>query len=147
MQNIKLQDIRQLRNKEDRFFILYQELITKMHPNLTDKDKIFLLKLAIIFLNQNDLYINKLGYRIIVEYSIKFNDYEPLYEIALSLGYIPIAKFIEEHHIQTDKFNENFFLNWLAAFNDIFNRKGIYLSCQQQNLFDTFIKNKVEIWL
>ena len=144
MQNIKLQDIRQLRNKEDRFFILYQELITKIHPNLTDKDKIFLLKLAIIFLNQNDLHINKLGYRIIVEYSIKFNDYEPLYEIALSLGYIPIAKFIEEHHIQTDKFNENFFLNWLAAFNDTFNRKGIYLSCQQQNLFDTFIKNKVE---
>lgn len=144
MKNITLQNIRQLRNKRGTFFKVYQELFTQNTPNLSSGEKLFLLKLAIIFLNQKDPYINKLGYRIALEYSVKFNDYEPLYEISLSQGYIPIAKFIEEHYIQANKFDENFYLNWLAAFNDTFRKNDIYLSCQQKNLFEEFIKNKAE---
>lgn len=141
MTSLTLQAIRSLRSKEDRFFKLYRELIIKENPNLTYNEKNFLLKLSIIFLNQDDEHINKLCYRIIIEYSTKFNDYKPLYEIALNLGYIPIAKFIEAHYIDS-RYQDNFSFNWLAAFSDTFRKDNIYLSCQQKNLFNEFIKDK-----
>ena len=37
-----------------------------------------LLKNAIIFINFGDINIQKLGYKIIVTYSNKYNDYKPL---------------------------------------------------------------------
>lgn len=142
MKSLTLQKIRLLRTKNDSFFKLYEKLIVQDIPVLTYEEKKFLLKLAILFLNQDDEHINKLGYRIILEYSIKFNDYEPLYEIAMSQGYIPIAKFIEEHYIDSSRFDNNFFLNWFSSFNDTFRKGNIYLSCQQKNLFEEFIKDK-----
>lgn len=142
MKSLTLKKLRALRTQNDTFFKLYEELIVQENPNLTYNDKKFLLKLAILFLNQDDEHINKLGYRIIVEYSTKFNDYRPLYEIALNQGYIPIVKFIEEHYIDSNQFNNNFFLNWLSSFGDTFRKDNIYLSCQQKNLFEEFIKDK-----
>ena len=109
MRLLTLKKIRNLKTKNDIFFKLYEELIIHETPNLTYNEKKFLLKLAILFLNQDDEHINKLGYRIIIEYSTKFNDYKPLYEIAINQGYIPIAKFIEEHYIDSNNFEGNFF--------------------------------------
>ena len=83
MRTLTLQKIRALKNKNDSFFKLYEKLIVQDTPALTYNEKKFLLKLAILFLNQDDEYINKLGYRIILEYSTKFDDYKPLYEIAI----------------------------------------------------------------
>lgn len=142
MKSLTLKKIRTLRTKNDTFFKLYEELIVQESPNLSYNEKKFLLKLAILFLNQDDEHINRLGYRIIIEYSTKFNDYKPLYEIALNQGYIPIAKFIEEHYIDSRQFDNNFFLNWLSSFADTFRKDNIYLSCQQKNLFEEFIKDK-----
>lgn len=142
MRTLTLQKIRALKNKNDSFFKLYEKLLVQDMPVLTYNEKKFLLKLAILFLNQDDEYINKLGYRIILEYSTKFEDYEPLYEIAINQGYIPIAKFIEEHYIDSNLFDNNFFFNWFSSFNDTFHRGNVYLSCQQKNLFEEFIKDR-----
>lgn len=139
MNTVTLKNIRNLRNKKEDFFILYEKLMTTIHPNLSNDDKLFLLKIAIFFLNQNDSNLNRLGYRIILEYSTKFQDYEPLYEIAINQGYIPIAKFIENHHMETSNQTNNFFLLWLSAFNDTFKKGNIFLSCQQKELFNGFI--------
>lgn len=140
---VTLEDIRKLKNKTEDFFILYKKLMTANNPDLSDDDKLFLLKIAILFLNQEDSYINKLGYRIILEYSTKFKDYEPLYEVAIDQGYIPIANFIENHHIDNKNTTNNFFLLWLSAFNNTFKRGDIFLSCQQKNLFNDFINDNI----
>lgn len=133
MNNITLDNIRSNINWEYKFFKLYEQLVVSQKPNLEDKDKQFLLKLAIIYLNQEDKDLNKFGYRIILEYSIKFNDFAPLYEIAISQGYIPIAKFIENKYFLNSRWEDKFYLNWLSAFCDIFKKNNKYLSCQQKN--------------
>ena len=69
MRSLTLQKIRALRTKNDSFFKSYEKLIVQDRPVLTYNEKKFLLKLAILFLNQDDKNINKLGYRIILEYS------------------------------------------------------------------------------
>lgn len=142
MQNITLNKLRNSAYRQDDFYRLYQELITKETPLLSDEEKMFLLKIAIIFLNQEDNNINKLGYKIILEYSTKFSDYEPLYETAINQGYIPIVKFIEEKHLSKEQIDSNFFLTWLSAFNENFKRDKIYLSCQQKNLFEKFTQDQ-----
>ena len=107
MQFITLNKLRNSAYKQDDFYQLYKELITKEVPTLSLEEKMFLLKLAIIFLNQDDSNINKLGYRIILEYSTKFSDYEPLYETAINQGYIPIVKFIEKHYLSKEQVDSN----------------------------------------
>jgi hypothetical protein len=49
-----------------------------------------LLKFAILFLNADDVQLNKLGYRIVLGYSIAYSDYQPLYEIAFAKDYLPV---------------------------------------------------------
>lgn len=142
MQCITLNKLRNSAYKQDDFYRLYKELITKEVPTLSIEEKMFLLKLAIIFLNQDDNNINKLGYRIILEYSTKFSDYEPLYETAINQGYIPIAKFIEERYLGKEQIDNNFFLTWLSSFNETFKRGDIYLSCQQKSLFENFTQDQ-----
>ena len=142
MQCVTLNKLRNSAYKQDDFFRLYKELITKEVPTLSIDEKMFLLKLAIIFLNQDDNNINKLGYRIILEYSTKFSDYEPLYETSINQGYIPIVKFIEENYLSEEQIGNNFFLTWLSSFNEIFKRGDIYLSCQQKSLFEDFTQDK-----
>ncbi len=142
MQCITLNKLRNSAYKHDDFYRLYKELITKEAPTLSLEEKMFLLKLAIVFLNQDDININKLGYRIILEYSTKFSDYEPLYETAINQGYIPIVKFIEENYISKEQIDNNFFLTWLSSFNETFKRGDIYLSCQQKCLFENFTQDQ-----
>lgn len=142
MQCLTLNKLRNSAYRQDDFYRLYKELITKEIPTLSLEEKLFLLKLAIIFLNQNDGNINKLGYRIILEYSTKFSDYEPLYETAINQGYIPIVKFIEKHHLSKEQIDSNFFLTWLSSFNENFKRGDIYLSCQQKSLFEDFTQDQ-----
>ena len=143
MQCVTLNKLRNSAYKQDDFYRLYKELITKEIPTLSNEERMFLLKLAIIFLNQDDSNINKLGYRIILEYSTKFSDYEPLYETAINQGYIPIVNFIEKHHLNKEQIDNNFFLTWLSSFNEIFKRGDIYLSCQQKSLFENFTQDKL----
>ncbi len=143
MQCVTLNKLRNSAYKQDDFYRLYKELITKEVPTLSIDEKMFLLKLAIIFLNQDDNNINKLGYRIILEYSTKFSDYEPLYETSINQGYIPIVKFIEENYLSEEQIGNNFFLTWLSSFNEIFKRGDIYLSCQQKSLFENFTQDKL----
>ena len=142
MQCVTLNKLRNSAYRQDDFYRLYKELITKEVPTLAADEKMFLLKLAIIFLNQEDININKLGYRIILEYSTKFSDYEPLYETAINQGYIPIVKFIEENYISKEQIDNSFFLTWLSSFNETFKRGSIYLSCQQKSLFENFTQDQ-----
>ncbi|WP_344851651.1 DEAD/DEAH box helicase [Pedobacter jeongneungensis] len=103
--------------------------------SLTDEELIHLLKLGVIFLNYGDDSIQRLGYRIIVRYSNLNDEYRPLYDVAINKGFIPVSKFIEEHHFSIAE-TESFFKTYFSSYQDNFSQNGIYLSYGQKKLIE-----------
>lgn len=71
---------------------------------LTFKEKVYILNCAISFMRYFELdkrytsYI-EIAYYIILKYSIKYNDYKPLYDFAVNFGFYPIAKSIIQNNL------------------------------------------------
>ncbi|RZK64942.1 MAG: hypothetical protein EOO85_29025, partial [Pedobacter sp.] len=127
--------IRKLRNRvtQSRFQQSYVSLVVETGAELIYDELLHLLKSAIIFLNYGDESMQKLGYRIILRYSTRFNDYKPLYDVAINKGYIPVSKFIETKHF--GELNpDGFFQNYFSSYQDNFYQNGIYLSYGQKKL-------------
>jgi len=122
------------RNLESTFFqTRYHNLITGKQSSISNNGIIHLLKLAIIFLNYGDTSIQRLGYRIILRYSILFEDFKPLYDVAINKGFIPISKLIENRHVAAS-FSDGFFKSYFSSYQDNFLQEGIYLSYGQKKL-------------
>lgn len=62
---------------------------------LGDAELINLLSYAVIFLQSDDGHLNRLGYRIILQYSNLTGDLEPLMKVAMAKEYMPIVEMIE----------------------------------------------------
>ena len=75
------------------FASLYDRFV--VGEKLSQKQYEILLAIAICFTNADDINVQQLGYRIVVEYCNQTNDYIPLYEIAINKGLYPVSKFIE----------------------------------------------------
>jgi superfamily II DNA or RNA helicase len=93
------EDIKQLRQlrRNNEFKIAFEKLC--LNEILTFDEIEFLLKCAILFFRQYDSdkrYSSyfKIGYYIILKYSIHYNKYQPLYDISMQLGFYPIIEFI-----------------------------------------------------
>jgi hypothetical protein len=125
--------------RKTEFLTLYNKLI--LREKLNDKEVEALLKIAVIFINSGDENIQELGYRMIVLYSNFFAEYEPLYDIALYKGYIPISKIIEKDAELSHYFEETFFNALLSSFGETFKRNDIYLTTQQTELASHFDEN------
>lgn len=80
------------RIKNTDFSDIYQDFI--LNKNSNDVDYQSILSLAIILINSENDYIQKLGYRMVVTYCNQTQNYQPLYEIAINMGLFPISKFI-----------------------------------------------------
>jgi len=100
--------------------------------------------LAIIFINESDQNVQRLGYRIIVFYCNKKKNYKPLYDISINNGLIPIAKFIENMSQYQKDFDRSFFNTFYSSFIELYNVNDIYLSDQQLNLFSFFDEHQNE---
>ena len=85
------------------FASLYDRFV--VGEKLSQKQYEILLAIAICFTNADDINVQQLGYRIVVEYCNQTNDYIPLYEIAVNKGLYPVSKFIEQHYIDDSKRN------------------------------------------
>lgn len=103
-----------------------------LNESFTSTDNRRMLSLAIIFINSENIYVQNLGYRIIVIYGNRTKDYLPLYEIALNKGLYPIAKFIDSKHLQDEK--RNFFTEINSSFVESYRENGVYQSEQQYRL-------------
>ena len=80
------------RLRNTNFDVLYKKLI--LGDYISEREYKKLLTLAVIFINEPDQNISKLGYRIIVLYCNLTKDYKPLYDIAINKGLYPIVKVI-----------------------------------------------------
>lgn len=121
---ITLRKVRRRSNLDDSAFLaLYKRLILG-DTDLNDNEKLFLLKIAIHFLNSKDENVERLGYRIILRYSNLYTDYAPLYDVALSRDYIPIAKFIERKYFNENEIRETFSSLFVEAYQEGFKIEG-----------------------
>lgn len=128
------------RLRNTSFSDLYRKLA--IEQKLSKKEYEKLLSLAIIFINDSNQDISKLGYRIIVFYCNQLKIYKPLYDIALNSGLIPIVKSIEDIYEYKSSFNNSFFNNLYSAFSDTYKSGNIYHSEQQKNLLSFFEEKK-----
>ena len=120
------------------FASLYDRFV--VGEKLSQKQYEILLAIAICFTNADDINVQQLGYRIVVEYCNQTNDYIPLYEIAINRGLYPVSKFIEQHYV--DDFKRNFFTEWNDAFTKQYVSGEICRSEQQNSLVHFFESKK-----
>ena len=120
------------------FASLYDRFV--VGEKLSQKQYEILLAIAICFTNADDINVQQLGYRIVVEYCNQTNDYIPLYEIAVNKGLYPVSKFIEQHYV--DDFKRNFFTEWNDAFKEQYVSGEICRSEQQNSLVHFFESKK-----
>ncbi|TXK59899.1 DEAD/DEAH box helicase [Bacillus subtilis] len=124
------------RLRKTNFDSLYQKLV--IGQSVTEKEYKKLLALAIIFINELDENILKLGYRIIVLYCNQTKDYKPLYDIAINKGLYPIVKVIEKNEKYNWEIEKSFFKLFQSSFGENYKFNEIYLSEQQNDLFNFF---------
>ena len=84
------------------------EKLTVAPSQLDENERTFLLTVAIILLRKYEkdhrlTSFVELAYFIILKYSLSFNDFAPLYDFSVNIGYYPIAQAITEfEQIQMD---------------------------------------------
>lgn len=84
----------------------FKSVLEKLTTNLelTYNERSYLLSISILFLNkyQKDRRLTSyvdFAYYIILKYSLTTNDYQPLYDLSLNLGFYPIVKSILNHQL------------------------------------------------
>lgn len=127
--------LRKLNNTD--FPQAYEEFL--LERNMNRGKYVRILSLATLFINSMDENIKKLGYRIIVIYCNRTNDYKPLYDVAVNSGLVPVAHFIEDK-IMNEK-DGNVFVEMNAAFSKHFVINNIYCSLQQKQLIGFYEEN------
>lgn len=129
--------IRKIRDTE--IHGLYSKLLLKNYMSISEQEAI--LKLALVFINEDDKQVKDLGYRIILMYANNYQNYQILYDIAINNGLIPISKFIENKFLSTDDFEKSFFNIFSSSYMELYNskdNKNIYLTEEQKKLNSFF---------
>ena len=116
--------------RKTNFIKYYSKLFLK--SNLTPEEIKILLSLTIIFINQDDIYIRRLGYRTALLYARKTKDYIPLYDIAINQGIIPVAKSLSDNYLTSD--NDTFIKTLSDSYADNFIENRITLTQQQSDM-------------
>ena len=131
--------LQKLRNS-DKLFGLYMKLVSNAQMNSIEKETI--LRIALLLLNDEDEKLRRLGYRIILFYSNKFRDYEPLYDISINSGYAPISKIIEDRKFdEREEDDESFFSLFNSSLLEFYKDDNKYLTFSQQALMKEFAEN------
>ncbi|MGO4731829.1 DEAD/DEAH box helicase [Paenibacillus sp. 2KB_22] len=127
------------RLRNTNFKDLYEKLLVGKIDKQSDYQK--LLSLAVIFINEKNTDISRLGYRIIVFYCNLTKDYKPLYDIALNEGLIPIVKLIENSEKYKAYLSDSFFNSFFSSYGENYKNESVYFSEQQKELLSFFNEN------
>ena len=78
--------LREFRRNAASTFFEQSYLKLQLIQTLEEEEISNLLKNAIVFTNFGDIDLQKLGYKILVSYSIQYNDFKPLYDFSINKG-------------------------------------------------------------
>jgi hypothetical protein len=120
--------------KRSGFSKLYEKLM--LGSELTDREKIKLLTISVVLINQSDKNLRNLGYRVVLSYGNLTSDYKPLFDLSINLGLIPVSAAIEELR------EDSFFSNFTGSYIDTFSENGIISTEQQYILKKYFSEDK-----
>lgn len=75
----------------------FEDLYVKLFSSqkLSYAESLSLLKISIALLKSENKELKGLGYRIILLHSNKTNEYTPLFDVSINLGYFPVVKLIK----------------------------------------------------
>jgi superfamily II DNA or RNA helicase len=102
----------------------------------TKAQSLAVLKIALLFLNNEKQVIKEFGYRLLLKYSNKTKDFVPLYDIAALLGFIPIMSMLKNQSLLPT--NEGFLDTLMASYRENFKAGDIYQTENQSALFQEF---------
>ncbi|MBZ9731678.1 DEAD/DEAH box helicase [Salegentibacter sp. JZCK2] len=116
----------------------FQEIFEKLTTNreLTFSEKSLILATAIIFLKhyeKDNRFISyaDLSYYIFLKYSLKYNDFDPLFDFSANFGFYPIVSTL----INQDLYREDSFTDYLVSSRiEEFRNPKDYIETLEQNL-------------
>ena len=130
--------LRKLKNTE--FPELYSKYMITGEADFPNLEK--LISVAVYLINIDDVTLQHLGYRIIVNYCNNSGNYRPLYEIANVYGLYPVSKFIEDHYIPENA--KNFYSAWNDASVEQYHHESVYQTEEQKELGEFFTRGKID---
>ncbi|ALR29290.1 hypothetical protein ATE47_01520 [Chryseobacterium sp. IHB B 17019] len=97
------------------FMTVFAKLVTD-NNQISESEQEFILSCAVLFFRHYDLdnrYLSyfKIGYYIVLKYALLFNDYRPLYDISLQIGFYSISDFLLNKKIITPESLDEGMLN------------------------------------
>lgn len=98
----EIKELRKLKRNEV-FKKTFEKLCLDLELNFEEKE--YILKCALLFFKKYDsdkrfTSYFKIGYYITLKYSLRYNSYQPLYDISNQLGFYPIIDFILDQNKQ-----------------------------------------------
>ncbi|MFC1467278.1 DEAD/DEAH box helicase, partial [Verrucomicrobiota bacterium] len=120
---------------------LYHKLITD--DDLSNQEIVKILSIAVILINQSGQSLKNLGYRIILAYGNRYDDYKPLYEIASNTGLTPVSHLIKKVVLNDDTtaYKDSFIGTITDCYIEAFKKDGIFQT-EQQYVLGKFFKKK-----
>lgn len=125
------------------FLSVYQKLF--LNDVLSNEDINKILSIVVLFTNQAEEIMQRLGYRMALAYGNKTKDFTPLYDIAINSGLMPVVALIKEITdlpLNLNSENKDSFLsNMVDSYIDNFRDNDIVLTEQQYRLNGFFNKS------
>lgn len=120
--------------KSNLFSELYFQLLTTDNLSAPDRQKV--LTLSVLFLRQKEVELQRLGYRMLVLYSLKCHDLRPLFDVSIELGLAPVANAMERliGSKETRDAGRSVILELSSAYLESFHHNNVYLTSDQLDL-------------
>lgn len=110
---------------------------------MSDGNSVKLLAIAVLLLNHDSRDMKRLGYRIALFYGNLTGRYEPLYDIAINNGLLPVTASIGKSFDQNERLSKSFIQNIVSSYIDTFRDQGIVLT-EQQDKLRNFVQDQYE---
>ncbi len=125
----------------------FNDVVKKLTTNqiITNQEKSYILSAAILLIKhyQNDRrftsYID-FAYYLILKYSLNFGDFKPLYDIAINLGFYPIANDIIRYELLPIKHFEDTII--FSSISNFRNENNFIQTLEQHNRSTDFLFDK-----
>lgn len=121
----------------DYFKVVISKLTLDLE--LSETEKSYILSCALLFLNEYNLNRNyksfaEFSYYIILKYSIKYNDYKPLFDFSVEFGFFPIANSIIKNNLLFSNKLNDFIVKYKLKEFEKNNKENVFIETLEQNI-------------
>lgn len=136
MQELTIKELAKTRFKD-----IYMELLRG--SEMSDGDTVKLLAIAVLLLNHKAPEIKRLGYRVALFYGNLTGRYEPLYDVSINSGLLPVSAVLGKSFEKDERLSRSFIQNIVSSYVDTFRDQGMVLT-EQQDTLRTFVQDEYE---